>query len=161
MTAMFTLLAQTHDQQPQKLLFGARDWFEVVGWFIVIVIGLILACIFTYRLYARLTGKTNEAEEETAPFTLADLRRLHREGQMTDDEFEAAKAQIVGAYQKQADRIESTDDDDAEDDWGEWVPIDGDDGDDRGDGESNDADRLDSPDEPDQPDLDDDRDKPG
>ncbi len=145
MTTLFTMLAQTPADEPEKLLFGARDRFEVIGWFIVIIIGLILACIFAYRLYAKLTGKTNQDEEETAPFTLGELRRLHREGQLTDDEFEAAKAQIIGAYQKKADPDAGDEsgyqDDEGEEDedWGEWVPIDEGDRDGNGvDGDEND-----------------------
>jgi hypothetical protein len=33
----------------------------------------------------------------SAGFTLSDLRRMHKEGRMTDEEFEKAKMLIVGA----------------------------------------------------------------
>lgn len=36
-------------------------------------------------------------------FTLSDLRRLHREGKMTDEEFARAKALIIGNVKKQAE----------------------------------------------------------
>jgi uncharacterized membrane protein len=41
-------------------------------------------------------------------FTLGDLRDLHRRGEMTDDEFERARAQIVESTRKAAvrDRVE-------------------------------------------------------
>jgi hypothetical protein len=39
-----------------------------------------------------------------AGFTLSDLRQLHRDGQMSDDEFERAKAKIIEAAQKAAAR---------------------------------------------------------
>jgi hypothetical protein len=38
-------------------------------------------------------------------FTLADLRDLHRQGKMTDAEYEATRAQLVGAAKRMVDQL--------------------------------------------------------
>src|SRR3712207_8783046 len=40
----------------------------------------------------------------SAGFTLADLRQLHKSGQMTDEEFEKAKSKVVEAAKRAAER---------------------------------------------------------
>ena len=41
-------------------------------------------------------------------FTLSDLRRLHRAGEMTDEEFERARSAMVAGYQKRAESAAAT-----------------------------------------------------
>lgn len=45
-------------------------------------------------------------DDDAAPigFTLGDLRQLHREGKMSDDEFERAKAQMIASARRAIDR---------------------------------------------------------
>ena len=40
----------------------------------------------------------------SAGFTLSDLRQLHKSGRMTDEEFERAKAKVVEAARRAAER---------------------------------------------------------
>lgn len=72
----------------------------VVGSIILIVIVLVLfGGVFFYR-------KWLNAEETTSNegFTLSDLRRLHKEGKMSTEEFEKAKAVLIGSLKASADK---------------------------------------------------------
>jgi hypothetical protein len=58
----------------------------VVGALVIVVIGLIARKVFADPI---------ESSEGEAVFDLSELRRLHRAGQLTDDEYEAAKAAVL------------------------------------------------------------------
>lgn len=65
---------------------------------IVLVVAVLLALVLigavvVLKLRRRLLG--NE-DSSGMPLTLHDLRRMHAEGRMTDDEFERAKVAIIG-----------------------------------------------------------------
>ena len=47
---------------------------------------------------------TKPDETSGAGFTLSDLRQLHKSGQMSDAEFERAKAKVVAAARRAAER---------------------------------------------------------
>jgi hypothetical protein len=51
---------------------------------------------------------TQPDESSGTGFTLSDLRRLHKSGQMTDEEFERAKAKVVEAARRAAERDAAT-----------------------------------------------------
>jgi hypothetical protein len=67
---------------------------------------VLLALIFAgwvtvWQVRRRLTRPD---ETSGAGFTLSDLRQLHKSGQMTDAEFERAKAKVVEAARRAAER---------------------------------------------------------
>jgi hypothetical protein len=69
----------------------------MIGWSLALI-GLILA-LFAAITY--LKRRWTVPEEPTGSgFTLADLRQLRREGKMTDEEFERAKALILATYKR-------------------------------------------------------------
>lgn len=73
---------------------GWDSTVDILAWLTgIIVVAAILAVIGMkiYRSYKR------EDSGAAPAFTLADLRRMHREGQLSDAEFEQAKAAIIGA----------------------------------------------------------------
>ena len=80
--------AQLLAQQADRGAGGALMWS-------FILIAIILVLFGTIVLYRRWMN----ADETTsaAGFTLSDLRRLHKEGKMTDAEFESAKAILIGS----------------------------------------------------------------
>ena len=65
-------------------------------WFYLVVLVAAAVVIAVLGLLARkyLSGPI-EASEGEAVFDLSELRKLHRQGQLTDDEFEAAKAAVL------------------------------------------------------------------
>ena len=86
------VLLQTRDVPLDKILLAS------LGLVALIVIGLVVVSHVRRRL--------NAADEPDASggFMLSDLRRLHREGQMSDEEFEKAKARVVDAAKRAAAR---------------------------------------------------------
>ena len=68
--------------------------------------GLMLVLMVGLWVATRLKKRMQEPEEPTAVagFTLSDLRQMHRAGQMTDEEFERAKAKVIAAAQRATER---------------------------------------------------------
>ena len=68
----------------------------------LILLALIFAgWITVWQVRRRLTRPD---ESSGAGFTLSDLRQLHKSGQMTDEEVERAKAKVVEAARRAAER---------------------------------------------------------
>src|SRR5450432_1685798 len=63
---------------------------------IIVVIGLAALWWLVRKYFREWMSQGQDVSE--GGFTLADLRQLHRSGQMSDEEFERAKAQIVLAH---------------------------------------------------------------
>jgi hypothetical protein len=74
---------------------------SVIKLSLVLVVLVIAGWITVWQVRRRLTQPD---ESSGSGFTLSDLRRLHREGQMTDAEFERAKAKVVEAARRAAER---------------------------------------------------------
>jgi hypothetical protein len=84
------------------LLSQAGSTAEVTR--IVTVVGVLLVAVLVLaaavlKLRRRLLGSEDNAG---APLTLHDLRQMHNEGGLTDDEFEKAKAALIGMATKPA-----------------------------------------------------------
>jgi uncharacterized membrane protein len=90
MSARFFVIAQQ----------GGESILPVFGW------SLVLICLLVGGFFAISKLRQWLREDDTpAPsigFTLSDLRQLHKQGQMTDEEFERAKAKIVGSAKSMA-----------------------------------------------------------
>ena len=73
---------------------GGQNILPVLGW------SLVLICLLVGGFFAisklRQWLRDDDAPVSPIGFTLSDLRQLHKQGQMTDEEFERAKAKIVG-----------------------------------------------------------------
>ena len=74
---------------------------NAILWLIAALIVLFVVTVWVRRYF--LKGD-DPAASSPAGFTLGDLRQLHKNGQMTDEEFERAKAQVVAAMKKAAER---------------------------------------------------------
>lgn len=73
-----------------------------VMWWSVVLIGLLLAAFVAVAQVKKRLIRSDDISG--SGFTLSDLRRLHRDGKMTDEEFEKAKQAIVVAAQRAAER---------------------------------------------------------
>jgi hypothetical protein len=85
-----------------QLLSQAGSTAEVTR--IVTVVGVLLVAVIVLaaavlKLRRRLLGSEDNAG---APLTLHDLRKMHGEGGLTDEEFEKAKAALIGMATKAA-----------------------------------------------------------
>jgi hypothetical protein len=86
-------LAQLTEQQSQSALVGS-----------IILIGIVLVLFGGIYVYRKWMSAEDTPSDEG--FTLSDLRRLHKEGKMTTEEFEKAKAVLIGSLKAAADKPE-------------------------------------------------------
>lgn len=77
---------------------GRLIWVSVVL-VLIVVAGLVLVSQLKRRLQ-------HSDSPISAGFTLSDLRQMHKSGQMSDEEFERAKAKVVEAARRAAEREE-------------------------------------------------------
>lgn len=70
----------------------------VLVWALILV-GLVIILFVAVNLIKRWMRHQELDVGPAGGFTLADLRRLHREGKMSDEEFEATRRRIVAAAQ--------------------------------------------------------------
>ena len=70
---------------------------DVLWWSAILIVLLLAAFVGVSQVKKRLVRPDDTGG---AGFTLSDLRALHRQGKMTDQEFEKAKLVIVGSAQK-------------------------------------------------------------
>jgi hypothetical protein len=75
-----------------------RGMGEVLLWLLVLIGLVVVAAMLV--LYLRKWYSSPDSTP-SAGFTLGDIRQLHRDGQMTDEEFERAKALILGQTRRQ------------------------------------------------------------
>jgi hypothetical protein len=82
---------------------SGQSMLPVFGW------SLVLICLMLVGFFAISKLRQWLKEDDTpAPgigFTLSDLRQLHKQGQMTDEEFERAKAKIIGGAKAMAAKL--------------------------------------------------------
>ena len=74
---------------------AGHNILPVFGW------SLVLICLLVGGFFAisklRQWLRDDDAPVSPIGFTLSDLRQLHKQGQMTDEEFERAKAKLLGS----------------------------------------------------------------
>ena len=81
------------------MLAEANHTQSIVVWSLLLI-GLIVAGWLTvWQVRRRLQ---QDDVSGNSGFTLSDLRQLHKSGQMTDEEFERAKARVVDAARRAA-----------------------------------------------------------
>jgi hypothetical protein len=67
---------------------------QIILWSAVLI--LILLGLFVFLSFYRKWMTSSEPTTGGPAFTLSDLRKLHKEGKMTTEEYEKAKAAIIG-----------------------------------------------------------------
>ncbi len=75
------------------LAAGNVDYGKLVVGCTILLLAMVSGFVGVFILRRRLRDCTPQASAES--FSLQDLRQLHREGQLSDEEFERAKAQMV------------------------------------------------------------------
>ena len=78
-----------------------RDYTRIFIWSLALLGVLAVGLVVVSKVKRRLQEPDQPV---TLGFTLSDLRQLHKIGQMTDEEFERAKAKVVEAAKKAAER---------------------------------------------------------
>jgi hypothetical protein len=70
---------------------------------LIVILMILFAAVGLYRKWMK-SEDTGGGEG----FTLSDLRRLHKSGQMTDEEFEKAKKVLIGSVKSAAEKMGQT-----------------------------------------------------
>src|SRR5262249_20708611 len=83
------------------LLLAQSASGDAIFWTVVLLVIVIIASAGVMFLRKKLSPNEDFRSEG---FTLADLRRLHKEGKLSDQEFEVAKHQLVRAMKKAAEK---------------------------------------------------------
>jgi hypothetical protein len=76
-------------------------------WVSLLLIGLLIAAFVIVAQVRRRLRADDAPLAGNAGFTLSDLRQLHKSGQMSDREFELAKAKILEAAKRASERDRS------------------------------------------------------
>lgn len=72
---------------------ASRLFSDLLPWLGLLIAMVVIGGIVLYLIRRSLNRPDGAAAE---PFTLEDLRRMRAQGQMTDDEFEKARAAMIG-----------------------------------------------------------------
>src|SRR4051794_4777784 len=75
----------------------------VLGWSLVLIVLTVIAFFGVVRLRAWM--KDDDDTPVSVGFSLTDLRHLHREGKMTDEEFDKARNLMVASTKRMAENI--------------------------------------------------------
>lgn len=76
---------------------------SVLGWSLLLVI-LLMVMFFGMGMLRKWIKKDEGDEAPKIGFTLGDMRRMRDEGQITEEEFERARTQMIAATQRAAER---------------------------------------------------------
>ncbi len=88
---------------PTNMLAQSAGGAGVIFFWAMVLIGLLLWAGAGVVYFRRWYGDTDLSSP--VGFTLGDLRQLHRDGQMTDEEFESAKMQLLGQTHRTLDEV--------------------------------------------------------
>ena len=84
-------------------LADGDDTASVIVWSFILIALLIVG--FLGAMYVKKwVREDDEAPDDSAGFTLGDLRRLHQRGKLSAEEFEKARALMIFATQRAAER---------------------------------------------------------
>jgi len=83
---------------------GWALWIGLKALALIAGVGLVIGLGAGVALNARGKRLTGPDESSGVGFTLSDLRQLHKSGQMSDEEFERAKAKVVEAARRASER---------------------------------------------------------
>jgi hypothetical protein len=87
--ASVAVLAQLSDEKSRNILVGSI--------LLIVILLIFFGGVVFYRRWMQDEGDTSGEG-----FTLSDLRRLHKEGKMTTEEYEKAKAILIGSVKAAA-----------------------------------------------------------
>ena len=91
---------------PALLAASERSTGSIVFWSLVLIVAIVamFGALAVYRKWLNNDDPTTSGPA----FTLSDLRKLHKEGKMTTEEYEKAKIAIVGTLKATTAKPAST-----------------------------------------------------
>jgi hypothetical protein len=69
-----------------------------------VLIGIVILAFLAYAQFKRWMKEPEQSSSATG-FTLSDLREMHRQGKMTDEEFEMTRAKMMASAKKAAEAM--------------------------------------------------------
>ena len=81
---------------------AAPNMTGAIGWSLVLIAFVVIAFFVLVRLRRWIKEDADGEAGERIGFTLSDFRRLHREGKMTDEEFERLRSKMVAGAKAMA-----------------------------------------------------------
>ena len=86
------------------ILLAESSTASVFIWSFILIILIVISAAGVMRL-RRWMKEDDDTPSGRIGFTLSDLRQLHKQGQMTDEEFERARAKMVEAGKAMAAKM--------------------------------------------------------
>lgn len=80
---------------------GGEMFRELLPWLVVLLITVIVGGVVMY--VARRIAHRSDNQQDIG-FTLHDLRQLHERGELTDEQFERARAKMIASVRGTADK---------------------------------------------------------
>ena len=77
--------------------YSAASTVSILVWSSLFIVLVILGFVLVLWVKRRLRDDSDAKNVKPLGFSLSDLRELHRNGHMSDEEFERAKEKIIGA----------------------------------------------------------------
>ena len=77
---------------------------RAMGWSLVLIALIVVAFLVVIQLRKWMQSDDGDAAPSIG-FTLGDLRQLHKEGKMTDEEFERARAKMMAGAKAMAQNL--------------------------------------------------------
>lgn len=93
--------------EPLPMPLAAPEMSGAIGWSLVLIIFVVVAVFLLMRLRRWIKEDTDDGAGEGIGFTLSDFRRLHREGKMSDEEFERLRSMMLSGAKKMAETLPS------------------------------------------------------
>ena len=88
---------------PSSSIAATNDIGPIIVWSLLLIVFLVLMFVAIMYMKKWMT-KEDEDSGSRLGFTLGDLRRLHQQGKMSDEEYEKARVQMIAATKAAADR---------------------------------------------------------
>jgi hypothetical protein len=85
------------------ILAEAGDTGSIIFWSLVLIV-IVVAGLYVV-LWVRRWLQEDNGEPGGIGFTLGDLRALHRKGEITDEEFERARTQMLAGAKAMAEKL--------------------------------------------------------
>ena len=82
---------------------AANDVGPIIVWSLLLIVFLVLMFV-AIVYFKKWLSKDDEDSASDIGFTLGDLRRLHKQGKMSDDEYEKARVKMIAATKAAAER---------------------------------------------------------
>jgi len=86
--------------------FAMQAHPQEIRWIYMLCAVLVLLILLAFVAYSYLKRWMNQTDESVQiGFSLSDLREMHRQGKMSDEEFELTRAKMVASAKRAMDRM--------------------------------------------------------